>query len=129
MLQAKVSTDAANHWKRKNLLPLTPYSAIHQPASMICIQRTFFTQMGRRPTIIGGFVSHLSLASHHLMNSQSMEKADKASSILPIAVVLHYTYKQLVEMKIFQVAQKTQLTNKQDLLRTNLPHSTPKRKT
>lgn len=33
--------------------------------------------------MIGGFVSHLSMTSHHLMSSQSMQRTDNASSSLP----------------------------------------------
>lgn len=53
---------------------------------MIFIQRTLLFHSNQADTYLnGGFVSHPSMTSHHLMNSQSMQKADNASSIPPAA--------------------------------------------
>lgn len=76
---------------------------------MICIQTTLlFHSNEADPHFNWWFVSHLCM-TNHVMNSQSMQKTDGASSIQPAeeqcSALLHYSYKQLVEVIMFQTAQ------------------------
>jgi len=80
----------------------------NQLLSMICIQRTLLFHSNQADTYFN-WVCLTSMTSHSLMNSQCMQKVDDASSIPPAgkrSALLHYSYKQLVKVILFQMAQR-----------------------